>query len=130
MDTTITSKTETPYGIPDGCLPKQPLDTYSCRHGLGYSIFEGSKKQLRATLTVFVPPGENCEIGKLVLTNEGTAEKSFSVFSYVEFCLWNAMDDMTNFQRNFSTGEVEVHGSAIYHKTEYRDGADTMLFME
>ena len=31
------------------------------------------------------------------------------------------MDDMTNFQRNFSTGEVEVHGSAIYHKTEYRE---------
>ena len=105
-----------------GWMPsKTPLDTYSCRHGLGYSIFEGSKKQLRATLTVFVPPGENCEIGKLVLTNEGTAEKSFSVFSYVEFCLWNAMDDMTNFQRNFSTGEVEVHGSAIYHKTEYRE---------
>ena len=22
---------------------------------------------------------------------------------------------------NFSTGEVEVHGSAIYHKTEYRE---------
>jgi cellobiose phosphorylase len=31
------------------------------------------------------------------------------------------MDDMTNFQRNFSTGEVEVKGSAIYHKTEYRE---------
>jgi cellobiose phosphorylase len=31
------------------------------------------------------------------------------------------MDDMTNFQRNFSTGEVEVEDRAIYHVTEYRE---------
>ena len=33
------------------------------------------------------------------------------------------MDDMTNFQRNFSTGEVEIHvgGSQLFHKTEYRE---------
>ena len=65
--------------------------------------------------------GKNCEINQLTLTNNSKETKDFSVFSYVEFCLWNAMDDMTNFQRNFSTGEVEVHGSAIYHKTEYRE---------
>jgi cellobiose phosphorylase len=28
---------------------------------------------------------------------------------------------MTNFQRNLNTGEVEVVGSRIYHKTEYRE---------
>lgn len=105
-----------------GFMPsKTPLDSYCCRHGMGYSVFCGSKNKLAAELTSFVPVGENCEVGKLTLTNEGTSEKRFSVFSYVEFCLWNAMDDMTNFQRNFSTGEVEIHGSAIYHKTEYRE---------
>ena len=65
--------------------------------------------------------GNTCEINKLTLTNHGSEHKEISVFSYVEFCLWNAMDDMTNFQRNFSTGEVEIHGSALYHKTEYRE---------
>ena len=105
-----------------GWMPtKTELDHYRCRHGLGYSIFEGSKNGLRAELTSFVPAEENCEIGKLTLTNESDKKKEISVFSYVEFCLWDAMDDMTNFQRNFSTGEVEVHGSVIYHKTEYRE---------
>ena len=100
---------------------KTELDSYQCRHGLGYSVFEGSKNQLSAELTMFVPMGNTCEVNKLVLTNHGSEHKEISVFSYVEFCLWNAMDDMTNFQRNFSTGEVEIHGSALYHKTEYRE---------
>ena len=105
-----------------GWMPsKTELDSYKCRHGLGYSIFEGSKNGLSASLTAFVPMGYNCEVNKLTLTNESSAMKEFTVFSYVEFCLWNAMDDMTNFQRNFSTGEVEIHDSAIYHKTEYRE---------
>ena len=105
-----------------GWMPaKTELDSYQCRHGLGYSVFEGSKNQLSTELTMFVPMGNTCEINKLTLTNHGSEHKEISVFSYVEFCLWNAMDDMTNFQRNFSTGEVEIHGSALYHKTEYRE---------
>lgn len=105
-----------------GWMPsKTPLDSYQCRHGLGYSVLTGQKNQLQAELTCFVPVGSTCEINKLTLTNNSLKEKSFSIFSYVEFCLWDAMDDMTNFQRNYSTGEVEVHGSAIYHKTEYRE---------
>ncbi len=100
---------------------KTELDSYECRHGLGYSIFTGSKNGLKAQVTSFVPMGHNCEVNRVVLTNEGSEAKSFSLFSYVEFCLWNAMDDMTNFQRNLSTGEVEVMNSVIIHKTEYRE---------
>ena len=105
-----------------GWMPtKTELDSYECHHGMGYSTFRSTKNQLQAELTAFVPVGRSCEINELTLTNQSDAPKEFSVFSYVEFCLWNAMDDMTNFQRNFSTGEVEIHGSAIYHKTEYRE---------
>ena len=105
-----------------GWMPsKTELDTYCCRHGLGYSVFEASKNGLSAVLTDFVPVGASCEVNKLTLTNMSKGLKEIDLFSYVEFCLWNAMDDMTNFQRNFSTGEVEVHGSEIYHKTEYRE---------
>ena len=108
-----------------GWQPTQTeLDFYECRHGLGYSIITGKKNGLAARLELFVPVGDNCEIDRLVLTNESDAPKSFTVFSYVEFCLWNAVDDSTNFQRNFSTGEVEVEGSTIYHKTEYRERRD------
>nr|WP_294484577.1 glycosyl transferase [uncultured Anaerosporobacter sp.] len=97
------------------------LDSYSCRHGLGYSVFTSTKNELTAELTAFVPLNNNCEINRLTLKNTSNKAKDISLFSYIEFCLWNAVDDMTNFQRNFSIGEVEIEGSAIYHKTEYRE---------
>ena len=100
---------------------KTELDSYECRHGIGYSKFSGSKNGLKANVLSFVPINNNCELSRLTLTNESSAEKKFSVFSYVEWCLWNADDDMKNFQRNLSTGEVEVKGSTIFHKTEYRE---------
>ena len=97
------------------------LDSYSCRHGLGYSVFTSTKNELTTELTAFVPLNNNCEINRLTLKNTSNKAKDISLFSYIEFCLWNAVDDMTNFQRNFSIGEVEIEGSAIYHKTEYRE---------
>ena len=100
---------------------KTELDSYECRHGIGYSRFTSSKNQVKASVLSFVPMNDNCEIQKLTLTNETSVEKSLSVFSYVEWCLWNADDDMKNFQRNLSIGEVEVVGSTIFHKTEYRE---------
>ncbi len=100
---------------------KTPLDTYECRHGLGYSRFTASKDQVEASLTTFVPLNDNCEVTRLSLTNHSSTPKELSLFSYVEWCLWNADDDMKNYQRNLSIGEVEVQGSAIYHKTEYRE---------
>ncbi len=105
-----------------GWQPTQTeLDTWSCRHGLGYTIIRGSKNKVTAELQAFVPVSDPCEINRVILTNDGTEEKHLDLFSFIEFCLWNAADDQTNFQRNFSTGEVEVVGSAIYHKTEYRE---------
>ena len=103
---------------------KTELDSYSCRHGLGYTILTGEKNGIRAQQELFVPRGDACEIDRLTLENKTDAPRTLDVFSYVEFCLWDAMDDSSNFQRNFSTGEVEVVGSAIYHKTEYRERRD------
>ncbi len=100
---------------------KAPLDTYECHHGLGYSRFLSSKNGIHAELTVFVPLGETCEVNHLLLRNDTEETQDLSLNSYVEFCFWNAVDDSTNFQRNLSLGEVEVIGSTIYHKTEYRE---------
>lgn len=105
-----------------GTMPSNtPVDSYECRHGLGYSRFTSVKNGLKADLLAFVPLDTACEVNRLTLTNTLDKPKTFSVFSYVEFCLWNAVDDSTNFQRNLSIGEVEVEGSTIYHKTEYRE---------
>ena len=108
-----------------GWQPTQTeLDRYSCRHGLGYSILEGEKNGLTVRQELFVPKGDQCLLMRVTAVNQGLQPKRISLFSYVEFCLWDAMDDASNYQRNFSTGEVEVKGSAIYHKTEYRERRD------
>ena len=100
---------------------KTELDTYECRHGIGYSKFKGVKNDVEANVLSFVPIDDRCELSRITITNNSSDKKELKLFSYVEWCLWNADDDMKNFQRNFSTGEVEVIDSTIYHKTEYRE---------
>lgn len=103
---------------------KTELDSYTCRHGMGYSVFEGQKDGIKATQTMFVPCNENALIYKVSIRNTTKDRKNLKLFSFVEFCLWDANDDSTNFQRNYSIGEVEVHKNAIIHKTEYRERRD------
>lgn len=100
---------------------KTSLDTYECHHGMGYSRFVSSKNGIHADLLAFVPLKETCEVNRLILYNDTEKAQTLSLSSYVEFCFWNAVDDASNFQRNLSLGEVEVKGSTIYHKTEYRE---------
>jgi cellobiose phosphorylase len=97
------------------------LEGYSCRHGLGYSIIASTHAGVRAETRYFVPLGENLEIWQLNLTNQRKTAADFSVFSAIEFCLWDALDDATNFQRNYSIGETEVEDDVIFHKSEYRE---------
>jgi cellobiose phosphorylase len=107
---------------------RSALDEYSCRHGMGYTIIRSVAHQIEAETRYFVPMGENLEIWELTLTNLGGKAADISVFSAVEFCLWDALDDSTNFQRNFSTGQVELVDEVIYHKTEYRERRDHFAY--
>lgn len=100
---------------------KKKLDSYECRHGMGYTVITGERNGIKAKETFFVPVNDNCEIHRVKLTNTSDADKNIKLFSFVEFCLWNAQDDMLNYQRNLNTAEVETEGSCIYHKTEYRE---------
>lgn len=104
------------------------LEGYSCRHGLGYTTIESTARGVEAAVRYFVPLGENLEIWQVRVTNRRRERAALSLFSAIEFCLWDAQDDMTNFQRNFSTGEVEVDEGVIYHKTEYRERRDHFAY--
>lgn len=104
------------------------LDSYECRHGMGYSKINSEKDGLRAETLFFVPVEQNCEVHRIKLTNNSNKVRKIQLYSFVEFCLWNALDDMTNFQRNLNIGEVEVDGEAIYHLTEYRERRDHFSF--
>jgi cellobiose phosphorylase len=107
---------------------KRELDRYECRHGMGYSRITGELDQLEAEVLYMVPLGVHAEVQRVRLTNKSSRRRSFSLFSFVEWCLWDALDDASNFQRNFSTGQVEIAGSTIYHKTEYRERRDHYAF--
>ncbi len=107
---------------------KTQLDDYKCRHGMGYSIISGSKNKLTAEVLNFVPMNFNGEVQRVRLSNTGDTTKNFKLYSYLEWCLWDALADMTNFQRNFSTGEVEIEDQVIYHKTEYRERRNHFAF--
>jgi cellobiose phosphorylase len=107
---------------------KHKVAGYSCRHGMGYTIIGSTYNRIKAEILYFVPLGENLEIWQLSITNMKRKPVRLSVFSSVEFCLWDAQDDATNFQRNFSTGQVEIEKGVIYHKTEYRERRDHFAF--
>lgn len=107
---------------------RKELDFYECRHGMGYTVISGKRNDILTSITFFVPQNYNGEVHKVVIKNEGKSKKDLKLFSFIEWCLWNADDDDRNFQRNLSTGEVEVEGSVIYHKTEYKERRNHYAF--
>jgi cellobiose phosphorylase len=116
------------YWSPGYSPAKKELDSYECRHGMGYTKIKGKRKDIEVEVTFFVPLNYNGEVHKVVVKNTGNAKKEVKLFSFIEWCLWNAWDDQTNFQRNLNTGEVEIKGSVIYHKTEYKERRNHYAF--
>lgn len=107
---------------------KTELENYECRHGMSYSKFSGERNGIAAEVTQFIPLKTWCEVQRVKLKNTSGEKKTFKFFSFIEWCLWNAEDDMQNLQRNLSTGEVEVKGSTIYHKTEFKERRNHYAF--
>jgi cellobiose phosphorylase len=116
------------YWSPSWQPTQSPIEDYSCRHGMGYSIIGSRYKGIKAETLYFVPLGENLEIWRVSVTNERPARAHLSLFSAAEWCLWEANDDATNFQRNYSIGQVEIEDEVIYHKSEYRERRDHFAF--
>ncbi|MFN2299612.1 MAG: GH36-type glycosyl hydrolase domain-containing protein [Anaerolineales bacterium] len=116
------------FWSPSWMPTRHKAERYSCRHGMGYTVIGSTYKGIEASTRYFVPMGEQLEIWQLTLTNRRKKPARLSAFSLVEFCLWDAWDDQTNFQRNFSLGEVEVEDGVIYHKTEYRERRDHFAY--
>jgi cellobiose phosphorylase len=116
------------YWSPAFMPVKRELEAFECRHGMGYTRISGKRKGLSVEELFFIPLDRECEVHQVTLKNEGSSARKVTLFSFVEFCLWNAQDDQTNYQRNLNTGEVEVDGSTIYHKTEYRERRNHFAF--
>ena len=116
------------YWSPSWMPTRVKLEEYECRHGQGYTIIASKLNGIKSSIRYFVPLGESLEIWQVTLTNESGSDADLSLFSAIEFCLWDANDDATNFQRNYSIGQVEVVDDVIYHKTEYRERRDHFAY--
>ncbi|HEX9387045.1 MAG TPA: glycosyl transferase [Anaerolineales bacterium] len=116
------------YWSPSWMPTRTKLDEYECRHGQGYTIITSKFNGIKSSARYFVPLGESLEIWQLTLTNQNESDVDLSLFSAIEFCLWDANDDATNFQRNYSIGQVEIVDDVIYHKTEYRERRDHFAY--
>ncbi len=107
---------------------RHKAEDYTCRHGLGYSVIGSTFKRIAAETLYVVPLGETLEIWRVKVSNHRKQTAKLSLFSSIEFALWDAQDDATNFQRNFSTGQVEIDKGVIYHTTEYRERRDHFAY--
>ncbi|MFW9996419.1 MAG: GH36-type glycosyl hydrolase domain-containing protein [Candidatus Odinarchaeota archaeon] len=116
------------YWSPTWQPTRNNLEYYYCRHGLGYTVIGSTFREIETRIRYFVPLGENLEIWQLNIKNDRNIKANLSIFSFIEFCLWDAHDDANNFQRNLNTGEVEVEDGVIYHKTEYRERRNHFAF--
>jgi cellobiose phosphorylase len=116
------------YWSPSWQPTRTPLDAYECRHGMSYTTIGSAKNGINAETLYFSPRGETLEVWRITVTNDRDTPAELSLFSSVEFALWDGQDDGTNYQRNYSTGEVEVADGVIYHKTEYRERRDHFAY--
>ncbi len=116
------------YWSPSWQPTRAALDSYTCRHGMGYTLIASQRAGIAAQMRYFVPPGQTLEVWQVEITNQRSSPAALSLFSLVEFSLWDAQDDATNFQRNFNTGQVEVEDGVVYHKTEYRERRDHFAY--
>nr|MBI9047351.1 glycosyl transferase [Anaerolineaceae bacterium] len=119
---------ESVFWSPSWQPTQSKLDHYECRHGMSYTIISSRKNNIEASTRYFIPLEENLEIWDMTLRNLRQEKAVLSLYSAVEFNLWDAMDDSSNFQRNYSTGEVEVENGVIFHKTEYRERRNHFSF--
>ncbi|HET9910514.1 MAG TPA: glycosyl transferase, partial [Anaerolineales bacterium] len=123
-DNSVRAGSSRPYWSPTWMPTRDKLDEYECRQGQGYTVITSKLNGIKFSARYFVPLGESLEIWQVTLTNENASAADLSLFSGIEFCLWDANDDATNFQRNYSIGQVEIVDEVIYHKSEYRERRD------
>ncbi len=90
---------------------------YECRHGMGYTLIKSEYAGIAADTLYFVPLGENLEVWRLNIKNLSGSTRDISLFTYAEFCMWQAVMDMTDFQYTLNIARTRREGSVIYHLT-------------
>ena len=88
---------------------QKPLEKYECHVGFGYNTIQSVNGGIKATVNYLVPLDDNVELWDITLNNLSTKTKSLSLFTYVEFALWNAVQDQWDLQyvQNIAVAKFE-----------------------
>lgn len=92
---------------------------YECRHGLSYTKIMSKYEGISTETLYMVPLGESLEIWRIKVKNDTKKARDLSLFTYVEFCLWDAVMDMTDFQYNLNIAITKFKNNAMYHLTRH-----------
>lgn len=77
------------------------VEEYSCRHGIGYTVFESKSQMILANLRIFVPFNHDLEIWTLKLRNLANHPRKIGIYTYFEWCLGAAPDNHREFHKTF-----------------------------
>jgi cellobiose phosphorylase len=70
------------------------LDSFECRHGLGYTTIFSKYNSVGSRITYFVPVDDDCEIWLVTLTNESNKEKKLELYPYVEWLVGDYQEEL------------------------------------
>jgi len=92
------------------------LNSYQCRHGLGYTVISSTYRDIYGEVLYFVPLKDDLEVWRVTLENKGKATKKISLFPFVELCLGDALGDLIGQANNqhFNRVAFNEEDNAIY----------------
>jgi N,N'-diacetylchitobiose phosphorylase len=95
----------------------KPFDqaAYTCRHGMSYSVYECTYRDIFASQKLFIPLNDSVELWDVKLKNTGSRPRILSVISYCEFSFHHIDMDNQNFQMSlYASGSSYQNGIIEY----------------
>ena len=106
------------------------LDSYECRHGLGYTRIASVRDDVSVDLLHFIPLGAHVEIQRVALRNGSNLRRRLSLFTYREFVNDTAANDLTNVQFSGHVARVDFdpEDARILYLTTPRENPGPLPF--
>jgi len=102
---------------------------YISVHGLGYTKIYCEHNGIKSEVLYFVPLEENLELWVLTIENKSKKERKIDIFSYAEFCLFDAMGDLTDLQYILNIATTDITKNEILdYKCLFADGEVKQVF--
>ncbi len=70
------------------------LDSFECRHGLGYTTITSKYNSVKSSITYFVPVDDDCELWLVTLSNESNKAKKLELYPYIEWLVGDYHEEL------------------------------------